>query len=129
MGERRETYGPVVLEQLDRAPLGDRPHDEPGDLQERRLPVERAPEHAPDVGEEAKLLLALALLGHVLDHVDREDRQPVRVAYRRRLDQRPHVVARLSVAVAQERGARVLTAQRTPPGEVLDRERLTGLVV
>ena len=104
-------FAPAVLgEQVDGAPVGDLRHGEPGDVAQRLLVVERGGEHVADLREELHPQRGALGLRDVLDDRHGCLDLAVGVAHGGGLQQRPLLVAALSVNGAQQQRLGLLAA-------------------
>ena len=71
VGDRELRHRPVVLDQMDDAPVGETRHGEPRDVRQRRFDVERGGERLSRFGQEPLGGFGPLLRGGVLPDIDR----------------------------------------------------------
>ena len=113
---------PVLVERIDDAVVRDARYQEPRQIRERRLVVERRGEQRARLGEEVEPRLGVALLGDVPEDVDHELDVALGRQDRRRADDRPAFVAARAQPVAKHRLVGGVGDERAPAREVVDRE-------
>lgn len=112
----------VRLDDVDHAPVGDTRNGQARDARESAVVVERLREHVAGLGEEPHALGGQALVGDVVEDVDRGHDRAGLVAHGLRAHDRPQRVARLAEAVADRLLDVLLAVQRAPAGQPLVRE-------
>ena len=113
---------PVLVERIDDAVVRDARYEQPGQIRERRLVVERRGEQRARLGEEVEPRLGVALFGDVAEDVDHELDVALGRQDRRRADDRPAFVAARAQAVAEHCLVGGVGDERAPARELVDRE-------
>ena len=117
----------VVVEQVDRAPVGDLGHRQPSDVAQRLLVVERGGQHLAGPRQElhAQGRALAAVTSSMM--VTAASIEPARVTHRGRLQQHPLLLAGDPVDRAQQQRLGLLAAQQPDGGEVLHADRMAVL--
>ena len=119
---------PVGCEPVDEAVVRDRRHDEPRDLRQRLVDVERRRQRATGVGEHPQPLLGAALLREVVEDVDRHPHIAAVIEHGRGADDRPAPLAAVPEAVLQLPLRLAALHERDPARQLCERQRIAVLV-
>ncbi len=118
-GDRHPTDRPLPLDHVDDAPVCERGHREPGDVAERRFPVERVPEQGTRLGEEAEALLGPPLRRDVAEDADRPGEAAVDIPDRHRPHRRPALGPGVEHTKAEQTLDRLEAGEHEPAGQLL----------
>jgi hypothetical protein len=118
----------VVIDHPDHAPVGERRHGEPGQLDENQLVVERGGKYGAGLGQVAQTAGGDSAVGDVTEQIDRVEHGAGLVLDREGAHERPPDRARAPLVHADQHLRGLLSLQRQPPGQRPARKRLPLLV-